>query len=724
MNLWGGRYIILGSMLAFLVAGSFYIWRATPIYQADAMMQIEPPKTARDSDAAYARMENMFSAPSEASTETEIIASNLVLGRTVQSLSLDVVAQPVLFPLIGAALVRGKVDAPQVEVAKFNIPDYMRGLTFELEALPNGSFTWKAPQSPPSSGGKLGAAYPLGKVLATGPIGDDLVGSFGGEPIKLNLRLLVAKPGQKFLLYRKPMLAAIGELRSNLDIAEKGTTQPGKASNLLALTFRHNNAAKAAEILNEIMKQYVNQNSERKREEISSALALLQQQLPQVHGKLKSSESQMSGFRSQSGAVDVSKEADLALQQSSNLTAQISALKQKKQEMLRTYQETSDVVATLNAQIDKLEGEVAAVNRKVRTLPGKQQAVVGLSRDVQVNTELYTALLNNIKQLQITQAGDGRNSTRIVDIAMPGLNPIKPKKGILMAVFFSMGLLLGVGLVLGRMALWQGVEDHRLIEVKLGLPVLTTIPNSPAQEEHYRALSESRPGSHLLAHHDPEDLATESLRSLRTMLKFSTVNASNNAIMVTGPSPKVGKTFISSNFAVVLAQAGSKVLVVDADMRRGNLHKYFGLPHRKGGLSEVITGQMEWESAVHETETPGLFLMSSGWIPKNPAELLMAKTFDNFLIQASKQYDYVVIDAPPLLPVTDASIIGSKVGTILLVTKFGQHSLDEIRTCQDRLESNGLPLKGCVFNNIQPTGLGYFDQRYRYAYHYKYGLPQ
>jgi tyrosine-protein kinase Etk/Wzc len=271
------------------------------------------------------------------------------------------------------------------------------------------------------------------------------------------------------------------------------------------------------------------------------------------------------------------------------------------------------------------------------------------------------------------------------------------------------------------MALWQGLEDHRVIEAKLGLPVFVTIPHSKAQDEHYQALSESRPGSHLLAHHDPEDLATESLRSLRTMLRFSMVESSNNAIMITGPSPKVGKSFISSNLSVVLAQGGSKVLVVDADMRRGNLHKYYGLPQRKGGLSEVIAGMMDWESAIHGTETPGLFLMSSGRIPKNPAELLMTKKFDDFIAEASKHYDYVVIDAPPLLPVTDASIIGSKVGTILLVTKFGQHRLDEIRTCQNRLESNHLPLKGCIFNDIQPIGLGYFDQRYRYAYHYKYG---
>jgi tyrosine-protein kinase Etk/Wzc len=417
--------------------------------------------------------------------------------------------------------------------------------------------------------------------------------------------------------------------------------------------------------------------------------------------------------------VDVPREADLALQHGSNLASQISALKQKKEEMRRTYQEGSDVVSTLNAQIAKLESESAAVNSKVRSLPGTQQELVRLSRDVQVNTELYTALRNNIQQLEITRSGEGHN-TRVVDLAMPGLKPIKPKKEMLMAVFLVLGLFLGVSLVLARRSFQQGIEDHRIIETKLGLPVFVTIPHSKAQDECYKAILQRRTGSHLLALQDPDDLATESLRSLRTMLNFSMGDSANRAIMITGPSPKIGKSFVSSNFAVVLAQAGARVLVVDADMRRGNLHKYFGLGNRLGGLSEVIAGLSSWKSAIHNTEVPGLHMMSSGEIPKNPAELLMAPGFAAFVAEVSGEYDYVVIDAPPMLPVTDATIIGSKVGTVLLVAKSGHHTLDELRTCQSRLEANGIPLKGCIFNDLMPTGLGYYDQRYRYAYHYKY----
>jgi len=719
MHLWAGRYVILGSVLAFFFMAVVYLWRTTPIYQAEAMMQIEPPKTSGTNEAAFARMENLFSAPTDALTEIEIVGSSLVLGRTVESLNLDVVAKPDLFPLIGEALHRGKADAPRVDVDTFVLPDSMRGLEFQLIAEPEGAFAWKSPAEFPATIAKSETEFPQDVVLATGRPGDLLVAAYGGETLKLKLRRMIAKPGQKFHLVRRPMLGVITELRNDLEAAEKGATQPNKSTNLLALTFRHTNPVRAAEILNEIMKQYLLQNTQRKSEEISRTLELLQQQLPEIHLKLVTAENRLNQYRAQTGSVDVPREADLALQQSSGLAGQISSLRQKKEDLLRIYQENSDVVSTLNAQIAKLESESATLKQKVRSLPATQQELVRLSRDVQVNTELYTALLNNIQQLQITGTGVGHN--RIVDSAMPGLKPIKPKKEMLLAAFLMVGLFFGVGLVMVRLALQHGVEDHRIIEAKLGLSVFATVPHSKTQEEYYKDLCQSRPGSHLLALHDPDDLAIESLRSLRTMLNFSMEEASNRAIMITGPSPMVGKSFISSNLSSVLAQSGARVLVVDADLRRGNLHRYFGLPNRMGGLSEVIEEHSDWKAVVRGTEVPGLQVMSSGRIPKNPAELLMTPAFTAFVEAASREYDFVVLDAPPLLPVTDATIIGSKVGTVLLVAKFGYNTLDEIRTCQSRLEDNGIPLRGCVFNDLTPTGLGYYDRHYRYAYHYKYG---
>ncbi|WP_285606370.1 polysaccharide biosynthesis tyrosine autokinase [Geothrix edaphica] len=722
LTLWEGRLLMLASIAFCMALGLFIIWRSTPIYQAEAMLQIEPPKNVRDSDAAFARMGNLFTPPSDALTEIEIIGSSLILGRTVEALDLDLVARPVRLPIIGDLLAGSQAAGPRVEVETFQIPAHFRGLLFQIVALPGGTFAWKSPSEPPAQGNP-GAAYPEDALLATGRPGDLLTATWGGEKLTLQVRTLSAKPGQAFRLQRRPLQAAITDIRNDLEASEKGASQANRTTNLLALAYRHPNPALAADILNEIMKQYLRQNAQRKSGEISQTLALLQQQLPEVQDKLKQAEAQLNQYRAQTGAVDLVRETDLALQRGAALATQISALKQRRQELLRTYMEGSDLVTTIDAQIAKLESESAGVNRKVQALPGAQQTIMRLSRDVQANTELYTTILNSIKQLQVTQAGEAQN-TRVIDAAMPGLKPVKPKKAMLVAVFLILGVVVGIGLVLGKAALFRGVEDHRIIENRLGIPVFATIPHSKAQEGHQHAISGGRPGTHILAFADPDDLATESLRSLRTMLGFYLRDLTTRTVLVTGPSPMVGKSFVSTNLAAVLAQAHAKVLLVDADMRRGSLHAYFGLDTRKGGLSEVLSGKMPWRSAVQSTDVPGLQVLCSGAIPRHPAELLTTPVFSTFVAEASREYEFVVFDAPPLLPVTDAAIIGSKVGLVLLVAKAGQHPLDELRTCQVRLESNGISLDGCVFNDIMPTGLSYYDQRYRYGYLYAYGKAE
>jgi tyrosine-protein kinase Etk/Wzc len=416
--------------------------------------------------------------------------------------------------------------------------------------------------------------------------------------------------------------------------------------------------------------------------------------------------------------VDLSREADVFLSQSAALTSQVSTLKQKREELLRTYKENSDVVVTLDQQLGKLQQELNHIDSRVRVMPGLQQEVVRLSRDVQVATELYTALLNNAQQLQIASAGDMGNVV-VVDRATVNLDPIAPKKSVLLMLSLVVGLGAGGGAAMLRRAIRRGVEDHRIIEAKLGLPVFVTVPHSKAQRIHDETIQRSVDGLHLLAAQDSGDLAVESLRSLRTMLNFYMKDALNPVILISGPSPMIGKSFISANFACVLAQAGSSVLLIDGDLRRGKLHKYFGLKNRLNGFSNVVSGQQEWETVVQVSGVEGLDLISTGLLPPNPSDLLMTPRVATFLEQVSKNYDYVIVDAPPVLPVTDATILGSHAATVLMVAKFGQHPLDELRAAHKRFESHGIRVKGCIFNDIKPVGFGGNYRHYNYIYNYE-----
>ena len=704
-NVWEGRFLIFGSVVAFLIAGIFYAWTATPVYQVAGLLQTETQKSFGSQAADFTKIEGAFSLPTVAQGEIEIIKSNLILGRVVESLSLDVESSPVLTPIIGKLLNRNPGKRPKVDIESLVIPELMKGTSFnfQLIAQPEGGYQWNAPDGSP---------------LATGKAGDRISVVYHGNTLSLKVRTLRGQPGQLFFLRKKQLLNAINELRTRLQVEERGKNA-NASSNILWLGIQDTDPERGAETLNAIIDQYINQTIERKAGESAKALTLLQNQRPAMQAQLAEAETRLNDYRRRTGAVDLVKEGELFLQQGSTLDAQISALKQKRQELLRTYTEQSDLVVTTDQQIAHLKAEARKIDVKVTALPRTQQEIVRLTRDTQVKSELYTTLVNSIQQLQNTLAGSV-GSARVVDYAIPDPDPIAPKKKMLLALFLFLGVLVGTGLTLLARLIRPGIEDHRIIEVKLGLPVLVTIPHTDTQKRLNIASLEKGPRMNLLAVREPEDIATESMRSLRTVIHFLMEKSDNRIIMITGPSPGIGKSFVSANLAAVIAQAGGRVLLVDADMRKGSQHRAFGANRRAGGLSEVLSGLADWKSMLRETEVEGLSLISTGVLPPDPLVILMSERFSEFTAAVSEAYDFVIIDAPPLIPVTDAIVIGSKVDSILIVARYGAHSLDELRNCQNRLKNLGSRLKGCIFNDIKLVGIGGIYGYYKYDYDYKY----
>jgi tyrosine-protein kinase Etk/Wzc len=196
------------------------------------------------------------------------------------------------------------------------------------------------------------------------------------------------------------------------------------------------------------------------------------------------------------------------------------------------------------------------------------------------------------------------------------------------------------------------------------------------------------------------------------------MEAKNNVVVISGSAPSVGKTFISVNFAAVLAKTGNKVLVVDADMRKGVMQRYFGL-HRKGGLSELLSEQLQAKDVVKNSGIENLDVITHGQIPPNPSELLMHPHFADFIKWASSEYDFVIIDTPPVLAVTDASIIGAFAGTTLMVGRFGQNTAKEIEVARQRFEMAGIEVKGFILNAVEKKAGNSYGYGYGY-YHYSY----
>lgn len=703
-NLWDGRWLIFGSIFLFIAAGLVYIYSIAPVYQTEALLQTETPKNfGAQNTPEFTKLEGIYAQPTVAQGEIEILKSNLVLGGVVQALKLDLVAGPVLPPVLGRLLMLDPVNRPQIVVDSFQVPDALRKVPFTLVNLTGNGYSLKGPD---------------GSTLGVGLVGQKVTLDYHGYPVSLQVQSLRGKPGQAFSVALNPQLDAINDLRLRLQVEERGKNTY-ESANILALTLTAGDPFMVAQTLNEILHAYLRQAIERKVGDSSKALKLLEAQLPVVQAQVADAETRLNSYRRQYGAVDVPREGEMYLQQGSSLDSEISALRQKKQELLRTFTEKADVVVTVDEQIAHLMAEAKRNDEKVTALPLTQQEVVRLTRNAQIKSDQYTSLANSIQGLQNTLAGAVGNA-RVVDFAIPPHDPISPKKKVLMTLFLFLGAVVGFSLSALRRILHRGIEDHRVIESKLGWPILVTIPHSGAQRSHDRAIGKRVHGHHLLAANDPDDLATESFRSLRTALHFAMEGAATGTVMVTGPAPQIGKSFVSSNLAVVLAQGGGRVLLVDADMRKGSLHRTFGIEKRLGGLSEVLGGRLDYAQVCQKTQVPGLSLITTGALPADPLVLLMSPAFAAFVTQVSAAFDFVVFDATPLLAVSDALIIGSKTDSILMVAKYGAHPLDELRTCQKRMKALESRMKGCVFNDIKLVGMRAVYGYYKYDYSYSY----
>ncbi len=697
-DLWDGRYIILACLVLFLGAGALAVWLAEPVYQAEGLLQLASKKSP-GGDSAVTKFEGLFAEAGDAQVELEILKSDLVLGRAVKALGTDVAVKPKLLPFIGKALARTRKNLPQLVIGTFIVPDRLVDKVFHVTVRTDGGLDWKSP---------------TGELLASGKVNDTMVAILDGQVSKLQVKEISGAPGQDFLVARLVPSVAVENLRKGFTVEEKG-----KDTNVLGLTYRGPSPTRCADVLNTIVTQYIHYKIEKKSGQAGQTRAALEAKLGPLKAQLDASEARLNQYRSQYGSVDMTKEAEGIIVQSTSLASQISALEQKKQEALRTFTPNSDVVININQQIQKLKDESGQMGTKMRTLPGTQQEIVRLSRAVQLNTDLYTSLVNSLQQIDLANTGDTGN-LMVVDPAAVSPEPLGGKPSMTLAFYGFLGICVGIGLAMLQQMFRRGIKDHRVIEAKLDLPVLVTIPHSQTQEKQSPRLTKAAAGPNLLAAQYPDDLAIESLRSLRTTILFTLKDPASRSLVITGPSPGIGKSFVSANLAIMLSQAGSKVLLVDADMRRGNQHRYFGRKNRLGGFSDVLAGRALWQEVAIPTEFEGLDLMVTGVIPPDASHLLLSPQFETFLKEAMTQYQFVLFDAPPLLPVTDATIIGAKVGTMYLVARYGQHTLDELRTCMERTSGHGRRIDGCIFNDIQPSGLGYGYQEYRYAYHYKY----
>ncbi|UJR53741.1 tyrosine-protein kinase Wzc [Dickeya zeae] len=689
------RWLIISITTIFTMLGILYALLATPVYQADAMVQVEQ----NVSDSLMSDISKVLpDTKPQSAPEVELLRSRMVVGKTVQDLGLDTDVEQQYFPLFGKGLARLKDEEPaRVVVSRLSVPDSWLDEKMTLAIEENGTYRFSA-----------------GKDA-------DFTGHIGQVASQHGFSLLVsstdAPPGTVFTVRKKNTLTAINDILAELSVADKG-----KDTGVLQLTLEGSDPALVKKTLTSISDNYLQQNVDRKSEEAARSLAFLKEQLPLVRASLETAEDKLNKYRQQKDSVDLSLEAKSVLDTIVDVESQLNQLTFREAEISKLYTREHPAYRALLEKRVTLEKERDSLNRRVSSMPKTQQEIVRLTRDVNVGQEVYVQLMNKQQELSINKASTVGN-VRIIDPAVVQLKPVKPKKTLVIVLAAMLGGVAAIGFVLLKTLLHRGIESPEQLE-ELGINVYASVPLSEWQQKKDREFvgknrKRNARSDSLLAVGNPADLAIEAIRSLRTSLHFAMMEAKNNVLMISGASPGIGKSFISANLGAVVAQAGQRVLIVDCDMRKGYAHHLLGATPERG-LSDILSGQIEAQQALRTTVVENLFFIPRGQIPPNPSELLMHSHFTDFINWATRQFDIVLLDTPPILAVTDAAIISRQAGTSLLVARFETNTPKEVEISIRRFEQNGAPIKGVILNAVIRRALSYYSYGYD-SYQYSYG---
>lgn len=717
----GWKIIVFFAVLG-LIIGILYGKYVNPTFKSDALIQVE--EKSQGVAALGADISELIgSEASKAQAEAELIRSRMILEPVVNLLHLRIrVSDPNIGTLdrIKNSITNTQINKPEgvslktkegeVEVSQFNVSQEYLNRPFTLTRSATGF------------------------VLSNGF--DDFKGQFGRShqfrgtdgQIQIIVNDLPAD-GYVVNITKQSLQTTTDQINSKLSVVEKG-----KQTGIIQLSMTGANQQQTSLILKQIVLSYIDQNQSRGSEETTKTISFMETQIPNLKKKLEDSEAIFNDFRKKYGTIDVSKEAELLLGENSQIDAQLNELKLKKADLTTYYTEEHPLVIQINEQLAVLNDRKNEIDNTIAGLPEIQREFLQLSADSTINREIYLTLLKNYEQLKIVKAGQ-IGFARIIDLPISTYRAIAPKKLQIMILAMLLGGMFGTMLVLLKNMLRNVVKDPERIEAKTGVPVVATIPRSPLLT---RLRKNKKAPNRLLAYVDSNSLSYEAIKSLRTNLMFGMpvqgrAGQRAKVILITGESPDVGKSFISSNLTEVFAQLDKKVLIMDADMRLGELHKTFSmsqyngladylsqdtthLSHNKSQISTVtkVNEPDYLASFIHSTGIDNIDFMPKGQHPRNPASLLANGSFDHLMTELNLHYDYIIIDSPPILAASDAMILAQHADKVLMVTRYDDSIEGQLVYAVNQMNKANIQVDGIILNDVQQGIMS------KYSYHYSY----
>jgi tyrosine-protein kinase Etk/Wzc len=736
----GQIWWVLTIAISMSLMAVLYAKLATPVYLADALVQLDTPNpNAPNSNQASSSAVLPSAGLLYADAEVEIIKSRVVIDPVIEQFKLNISTAPHVIPVLGR-ISAWFASEGRPQPALLGLDSYAwGGELFKVDSL----------TVPASLEDQRLTLRSLGqcRFALFDPQGNELLHGRAGLAAKDNgvtvlVSQLVARPGTEFYVTRASQLQASVNFAVGLQVSERG-----KDTGLVQIAYSGNKPFFVTEVVNAVAASYLKQRTERAQEEANRMLTFLNAELPRVRDELRASETALADYQKTAGSFQPTQEAQTYLSGGLDYERQIAALRMQRVQLLQRFTGSADEVRSIDAQLAALGVEKSRFENQFGTLPASERQAVSLEREAKVNAEVYVALLNKTQELSISRAGTVGN-VHIVDRALPPSTPIRPKGPLIIAAGSLLGIIAGVAFAFARDSYFVGVSDPERVERRFNLPVFGAVPFSAEQarmDRNRRADPPSRflkrrplingPSAAalerasvlaparivmqpLLSTAHPFDPSIEELRGVRATLQFALMDAPNRVIAITSPAPFDGKSFLSANLAALLAESGKRVLLIDADLRRGRLTQYFG-HSRDGGLTELLMGQTDLSIAAAETGVQGLHFIGPGAYPPNPSEILTSSRFALLLQALEKQFDLIIVDTPPLLAVPDAAVIASLAGSAVLSLRAGVHSEQNIADAMKKLRQARARVVGTVLNGM-PTRGGSRKSGYGYAYAHTY----
>jgi tyrosine-protein kinase Etk/Wzc len=735
------RRIFLLAFLAVFLGVALYTFTMRPVYEASATLYIKDEKGGKGGilgDLA------MLSSANPVDAEIEILKSRTNAEEVVKRLHLN-------------WGISERSDGLTFRIAEFastlKIPDYTIVLTGP------GTYDVKNSKDASAAQGKTGERVRT-------------------QDLTLLLDEIMGKKGDRFRLRQHNFNGSVEGLRNAVKVNEVG-----KKTNVVKVAYRNSNPVMASAVVNTLVQAYLERALSYRTEEASNTVRFVEDQLKGTREELDRSEKNLQTYKSTSGMIKLDAEAEALVSKLSeiekeraavtlqrnqvefalealkkarrqggvyspaafkddpligSMATRLTELEMQRRALVAENTERHPQVKAVQGQIDQLQGkiqstfetarlnmtkqeasikgQIAQYEAKLGKLPEAERTQARLMRFSKVNADIYTFLLQKHEEARIAKASTISN-INIVDPAIVPDKPVKPKKGTNLLLGLLVGLMFGTGAAFFMDFLDDTIKDEEEAKRALAWPLLAMIPAIEG------AAKGSGPAD-LVVQQNPKSSSAEAFRGLRTAIHFSSLKRDCKVVMITSSFPGEGKTTIAANLALTFAQSGNRVLLVDCDLRRPNLHKIFD-QSRNPGVTEVLAGDIPLANALHTTGIDNISVLTSGTIPPNPAELLCSDSMRELLARLRSSYDMVILDAPPVIPVTDAPLLTALTDLVVVVIESGRIPANAARRMKELLQSVQAPVAGFVLNDRTALfsdtygyyGKGYYGRRY-YGYAY------